>query len=82
MRIDIGGLPFVTGDPFADEVVRDAMAFLFQVRFGNTRVGEHGLVIPIYVCGTITWYTHHLELVSKPPYILETVLHRDELRSE
>ena len=54
MRIDIGGSPFVAGDPLADKVIRNAMTFLLQIGFWDTRVGEHGFVVPVYVGRTIT----------------------------
>ena len=82
MRIDIGGSPFVASDPLANKVIRNAVTLLLQIGFWDTRVGKHGLVVPVNVGGTITRYAHHLELVSKPPYIFEAMPHGDKLGSK
>ena len=82
MCIDVGGTPLITGNTLTDEMVGNAVAFLFQCGLGNRCVSKDRFVITIYECRSATRDTHHLKLESETTKILKTEFHSNKLGAE
>ena len=82
MRIDIAGPPFISGNTFTYHMICNALRFLLQSWIRDGGVGQHRLVISIYICRTPAWDSHHSEFINQPSDIFTALLHRSEFRSK
>ena len=65
MCVHISNSPFIPGRALTDEMVSNALRLLLELRFRDTCVSQHRLVVSKQVRWTMNGNTHHPQLVSQ-----------------
>jgi hypothetical protein len=65
VSVDAQSPPLILGSTFSHKVAGNASALLLQNRVGDSTACQHGLIVSMNTCGTLTGDAHHLKLASK-----------------
>src|SRR5210317_2214590 len=79
---NVSGAPLITCNTFTNEMVRNTLCLLLQLRFRNSCITQYRLVISIDISRTNDRYAHHTQLVSQSTDIFTTQFHRTKLTSK